>query len=320
MDRFFNRKSIIFLVIALALIIGVVSAYGLGQSSHAAGVQSKTAYKFWTLNDQHDRTFNQLLGINDHGVIAGYFGSGANGHPNKGYILNGTYSQKNFVNENFPGSAQTQVTAINDNGETAGFWVDGKGNNFGFIDWNGHFTSYKNPNTGSGTVNQLLGLNPAGIAVGFYTDGNGVNHAYELNRNNGKFTAIVPPHGSNATASAINDKGDVVGFLTLPNKTVVGFLLKGHTFIEFAFSNATSTTPLGINDSDQIVGGYTDKAGNMHGFVLSNVWGHARWQTVDDPHGVGTTTINGISDKGDLVGFYVDSAKNTDGFLAKPAS
>ena len=35
-----------------------------------------------------DPTFNQLLGINSHNVIAGYFGSGADpAHPNKGYLL-----------------------------------------------------------------------------------------------------------------------------------------------------------------------------------------------------------------------------------------
>jgi hypothetical protein len=134
-----------------------------------------------------------LLGINDRGVISGYFGSGASGHPNKGYTIRPPFGQQNYTDENFPGSVQTQVTAINNLGDTAGFWVDGNGNNFGFIDWNGVFTSYKNPNTGTGTVNQLLGLNDRGMAVGFYTDGNGVNHGYELNQRTGKFSEIIPP-------------------------------------------------------------------------------------------------------------------------------
>src|SRR6266702_6805657 len=144
---------------------------------HASGASRS----FQTLNDNQDVTFNQLLGINDHGVIAGYFGSGASGHPNKGYTLRAPYGQGNYTDENFPGSVQTQITAINNQGDTAGFWVDGQGNNFGFIAWHGVFKSYKNPNTGAGTVNQLLGLNDNGIAVGFYTDAAGVNHAYELN-------------------------------------------------------------------------------------------------------------------------------------------
>lgn len=274
------------------------------------------SYQFTTLNDQADPTFNQLLGINDYGVIAGYFGSGATGHPNKGYTLKPSYGQMNYSNENFPGSVQTQVTAINNIGDTAGFWVDGQGNNFGFIKWNGVFTSYRDPNTGNGTVNQLLGINDLGIAVGFYTDGKGVNHGYELNRNTGRFTEIVPSKGNNVTATGINDQGDVVGFLTASNGSVVSFLLKGHTFTEFNFPQSTNTTALGVNNFDQIVGSYVDKAGKMHGFLLSNLLNHAKLQSIDDPNGRGTTTINGLNDKDQLVGFYVDGAGNTDGLLA----
>src|SRR5882724_7573591 len=145
---------------------------------------TSTKYQFQTLNDNADPTFNQLLGINKHGTISGYFGSGAvvNGklHPNNGYVLFPPYSQKNFRNENFPGSVQTQVVAINNYGDTAGFWVDGAGNNFGFVQWDGGFTSYRDPLTRKSNgveVNQLLGLNDQGIAAGFYTDSGGNDHA-----------------------------------------------------------------------------------------------------------------------------------------------
>ncbi len=60
---------------------GVLAAAG---SAHASPTPS---YSFTTLNNSNDLTFNQLLGINDHGEIAGYFGSGVAGHPNKGYYL-----------------------------------------------------------------------------------------------------------------------------------------------------------------------------------------------------------------------------------------
>jgi len=44
----------------------------------------------------------------------------------------------------------------------------------------------------------------------------------------------------------------------------------------------------------------------MHGFLLSSPLHRARWQTIDDPNGIGTTTINGLNDNAALVGFYVD--------------
>ncbi|HKV57935.1 MAG TPA: hypothetical protein VJO32_06625 [Ktedonobacteraceae bacterium] len=306
----------------LATVIAMLGILALSLSAFAASPQqlsrpqTGSSYTFKTLNDNADPTFNQLLGINNHGKIAGYFGSGAAGHPNKGYTLSKPYGQGNYHNENFPGSVQTQVTAINNNGNTAGFWVDGNGNNFGFISWNGVFTSYKDPHTGTGTVNQLLGINDKGFAVGFYIDGNGVNHAYKLNQNNGHFTAILPPGASSATATGINDNGDITGFLTASDGNVVGFLLKGTTYTEFSFPNGTNTMPFGINKTDQIVGSYVDAAGNMHGFLLSSPLNHAKWQSIDDPNGVGTTTVNGLNDNGQLVGFYVDGAGNTDGFLA----
>jgi hypothetical protein len=306
-----RRHSYQLLFLFAAIVFALLPAVALASTGQAG-----RAYTFKTLNDNADPTFNQLLGINNHGVIAGYFGSGATGHPNKGYTLSPPYGQGNYKNENFPGSVQTQVTAINNLRYTAGFWVDGSGNNFGFIEWNGIFTSYKNPHTGTGTVNQLLGLNDKGIAVGFYTDGNGINHAYKLNQNTKKFSPIVPPGGKNAVAAGINNNGDVVGFLTASNGSIVGFLLKGTTYTEFDFPNSTNTTPLGVNKSDQIAGGYVDSAGKMHGFVLSTPLTHAQWQSINDPNGVGTTTVNGLNDNAQLVGFYVDSAGNTDGFLA----
>lgn len=296
----------------------VVAAFGILMISASAfaSTQVGAAYTFRTLDNHHDLTFNQLLGINNNGVIAGYFGSGASGHPNKGYTLVKPYHQSSYTNENFPGSAQTQVTAINNTGYTAGFWVDGNGNNFGFIEWNGVFTSYTDPNTGNGTVNQLLGLNDNGIAVGFYTDSTGVNHAYKLNQSNGKFTAIVPPGATSALATGINDHGDIVGFLTASDGSVDGFLLKGSTYTEFSFPSSTNTTPFGVNLSDQIVGSYVDGAGMTHGFLLTSPLKNAKWKSIDDPNGIGTTVINGLNGKGNLVGFYVDSAGNTDGFLA----
>ena len=295
----------------------MVAAFGILMLAAAAGASSVTAasYTFQTLNNNADPTFNQLLGINNHGKIAGYFGSGAVGHPNKGYTLKPPYGQIDYINENFPGSVQTQVTGINNLGDTVGFWVDSNGNNFGFVEWNGVFTSYKNPHTGTGTVNQLLGINDSGIAVGFYTDGNGVNHAYKLNQSTKKFTALNPPGASSAIATGINKNGNVVGFLTNGTSTV-GFLLQNNTYTEFDFPNSTNTQPFGINSTNNIVGFYVDGSGAMHGFLLNSPLKNAHWTSIDDPNGIGTTVVNGLNDNGQLVGFYVDGAGNTDGFLA----
>jgi probable HAF family extracellular repeat protein len=291
-------------------------------------------YQFQTINNNADPTFNQLLGINNHGEIAGYFGSGAvvHGilHPNKGYTVFQPYSQGNFRNENFPGSIQTQVTAINHYGDTAGFWVDGNGNSFDFVQWDGGFASYMDPHTRKSNgieTNQLLGLNDQGIAVGFYMDRDGNDHAYKLDQDKNTFSEIPTadiPGAISAMATGINDNGDVVGTYTDANGAMHGFLLKGGrlSVYDFPYANGvTNTTFLGVNIYDQIVGNYTVGTGDAtqtHGFIMSSPLHHAQWQTIDDPQGSGTTTINGINDHADLVGFYVDWTGNTDGLLAYP--
>src|SRR5271165_1637700 len=142
---------------------------------HTAG--GPTAYSFRTVDNAADLTFNQLLGINNEGVIAGYFGSGAQGHPNMGYLLN----PGGYRSENFPGSVQTQVTGLNDNGVTVGFAsgmniANMANNNFGFYSINGqdfHSVNFPTTNNANPPVNQLLGVNDHDVAVGFYTDSKG---------------------------------------------------------------------------------------------------------------------------------------------------
>ncbi len=269
-------------VCALALSLGGAVTGGAVSASAAAVPTNHTPalqqtadptapgpYSFTTMNNDNDLTFNQLLGVNDHGEIAGYYGSGAVGHPNKGYTLVPPYSQANYTNENFPGSVQTQVTALNDAGLTVGFWSDtnkGTGdNNFGFVDDNGTFTNVNNPATPvtAPAVNQLLGVNNNEIAVGFYVDAMGNSHGYTYNIGTKTFTNIIPPFGvSNLTATGINDTGDVSGFLTAGG-SVKAFLLKGGKFTLKDFPGSTNTMGLGVNNSDEVVGVYTDAA-NAH--------------------------------------------------------
>ena len=317
------RRCVGVLAVAVAAGAGAVAslpaAAQAGTASRVAAASS--SYAFSTLDNQNDPTFNQLLGINSHNVISGYFGSGATGHPNKGYLINAPYGQANYVDENFPNSAQTQVVGLNNLGDTTGFWVDANGTNHGFVEWNGVFESFNNPKTPAmkGSVNQLLGINNNGVAVGFYNDAKGNAHAYEVNQATSVYTAITIPGAVSATATGINNNGDIVGFATDASKVTSSWLLHAGHLTTYQFPGGNTTEAFGVNDKDQIVGSYLDGSGNMHGFVLSSPLGpKSHWQTIDDPHGVGTTTVNGINDAGDLVGFYTDSAGNTDGMLAMP--
>ncbi len=317
------RRSVAALAVTVA---GGAGALGLlstaanaATTAHAA--TSTTTYRFTTLDDQADPTFNQLLGINSHNVIAGYFGSGAKGHPNKGYLLDPPYGQGNYVNENFPGSAQTQVTGIDNKGNTSGFWVTKGGTNRGFVEWNGVSESFTDPKTPhvKASVNQLLGVNDNGVAVGFYNDAKGNSHAYEVNQATRVFTSIKIPGDVSTTATGINNNGDIAGFGTDKAGDTTSWLLRDGHLTTYQFPNGSDTQAFGVNDHDEIVGSYLDQGGVMHGFTLKSPLGPvSHWQRIDDPNGVGSTLVNGLNDAGDLVGFYTDSAGNTDGMLATP--
>ena len=287
-------------------------------------------YVFATYNDKADRTFNQLLGINDSDEIVGYDGSGAKSHPNKGYTVVPPYSQASYTAENVPGSVQTQVTGLNNSGVTVGFFshqntASMSNDNHGF--WRGtnglfHKADFPTNDPASPPVDQLLGINGHGVAVGFYTNKQGFNRSYSFNTVTRKFARIIEPGhaGANITATGINLAGFVTGFFAAPHGVTDSFLLAGHKFTTIAFPHASATTAFGLNNRSEVVGAYTIGSGDKaksHGFTWTKSGG---FKTVDDPHGKGTTLVNGVNSAGDLVGFYTDGKGNTDGFLAIPTA
>jgi hypothetical protein len=322
----FKRNALRVAAATVASGILATGAVALAGAASASTLSASNApsYRFQTLDNHRDLAFNQLLGVNNEGVIAGYFGSGAAGQPNKGYQLLPPYGQGNYVNENFPGSVQTQVTGLNNRGVTVGFWSNtnmgvGMDANFGWVNVNGQFRTADFPtkDPASPATDQLLGVNDSDIAVGFWVDGGGNNHGYEYNITTGRYSSVTDPHDKTGSlqATAINDRGDIAGTIGSD-----GFL-KTHSgqFITLSAPGASSTMALGVNDSDEVVGTYMVGSGSsavMHGFTWTPQHG---FTTVDDPHGIGTTTINGVNDRGQLAGFYTTDGGNiTDGFLATP--
>jgi hypothetical protein len=332
-----NRRTVVAALGVAAVAAGgiagdVVATSGPGSislsasSSHARHGHSWSYGHHWVFNkidNQNDPTFNQLLGINDRGQIAGYFGSGAAGHPNKGYLL--VHHDSRFVNENVPTAVQTQVVGLNNTGVTVGFWssqntANEMNNNFGFYTWHGRFSNVNFPtaNNANPPVNQLLGVNDQDVAVGFYNDARGNSHGYAYSIPGHRFARVRVHGATSVTASGINDRGDIVGFYTGPHGGVHGFVRERHhrNLVRLTVPGASSTMAFGINNRRQVVGTYTVGSGDAaktFGFVWVP-WRHG-FATINAPHGSGTTTLNGINDAGDLVGFYTDAAGNTDGLL-----
>jgi uncharacterized membrane protein len=304
-------------IAVIAAVLGLVAAAAATASPNGVA-NASSLYSFQSITNPADPSFDQLLGINTNGIISGYYGSGANAkHPNKGFLVSSANIGE-FTNENYPGAVQTQVVAIANDGNTAGFSVDAKGNNHGFVDWNGAFSTVDDP-LAAGKVKtvQVLGLNNKGVAVGFYNDAQGNPHAFKYNLMTRTFTTLTPPNSDRAVATGINSSDEITGFLSR-GKVTSSFLVSHARYSEFEAPGSTNTQAFGLNDLDEIVGSYVDAAGKTHGFSASNATGHATFKTIDDPLGIGNTILNGINDKGQIVGFFTNKAMATIGFVATP--
>jgi hypothetical protein len=286
----------------------------------AATAASAQTFTFTTLDNPADPTFNQLLGINDHGVIVGYFGSSAVGHPNIGYEIAPPYTA--FTSDNQPGSVQTQATGINNLGLTTGFWSDtnlgGGDANFAFLrvplHHNFTYTSAIDPNTASfPRVSQALGINNSNVVAGFFADANGATHGFTYAVSTGAYKELNVDNGS-VVINGINDSGTICGAITRAQSTI-GFVrnASGGVFAHFHVPGSTNTQLFGINNSGVTVGSYVDSNMMTHGLYYVPATGN--WLRVDDPSGVQGTVINGINNKNQLVGFYTDAAGNVHGML-----
>ncbi len=288
-----------------------------------APTMAQAAYTFTTIDNPADLTFNQLLGINNAGVIAGYFGSGAAGHPNKGYTVAPPYTT--FKPDNLPGSVQTQATGINSVGATSGFWSNtnvGPPNdaNFGFIRWpyQGHnvFLSVIDPRVSSSPIiDQVLGINNQWNAVGFYNDAANNSHGFEYSVTTGKFTPVVIPGAVSTAATGINNHNLISGSFVNKHQATLGFIkpLTGGNGVRFSVPGSTNTQLLGVNDKGVAVGFYMGSDNFPHGLIYTPSTGV--WHTINDPNGAQGTVVNGLNDMHQLVGFYMDAAGNTHGML-----
>jgi hypothetical protein len=149
-------------------------------------------------------TFNQLLGLNALDQAAGYWQDAAgNFHP---YIWN--KSGNVFLVIVLPNSVSAQATSINDQQAVAGFFIDKRGVNHGFLLAEGAYNQLDFPHS---TFTQALGVNNHNEVVGTYTDAGGNVHGFTWRH--GVYASVDDPAGFGTTiVNGVNDRGDIVGF------------------------------------------------------------------------------------------------------------
>ena len=279
--------------------------------------------------DYPDSQNSGTRGINNFGQVVGFYRvrgnparhgflatsvAGGNGDQNNECLNTSNFPGKpgaDFASFDFPGSNDTEGTAITASGEIVGRYFSADGHQHGFILRRGQFTPVDVPSATFST--DATWVNARGDIVGTFGDSRGT-HAYV--RSAGVYTTIDFP-GSDPAKTAtlgfgISNAGDVVGV-----EFVGGDFLHGHGYL-FSHGNftlvdvpgAVGTFPTMVLDGGQIVGTYFGGDSVFHGFVLSG----GEFKTIDVPDST-FTWITGMNPEGDLVGFYNDQNGNQHGFV-----
>lgn len=219
-------------------------------------------------------TFTRALGINRFGDIVGdeskiaNFSSSGNEF---GYLLRGGV----FTSIVFPDSDNSIPAGINANDDIVGWYLDNKGMH-GFLLSGGVYTSIDFP--GAAAFTQAWKINDSGEIVGRYVGAtDGKHHMFMLS--NGSFTLIPDVPSAFETAvvedGGLNSAGDMVSQYCSTERcglsknvdNLHGFLLSGGMYTTIDFPDAAGTIALGLNRFDDIVGGYVDTSGKIHGYL-----------------------------------------------------
>ncbi len=165
---------------------------------------------------------NQLLGVNDNKVAAGFYVDGSGN--NQGYLYNFAGSPT-FSPVTVLGASNSVATDVNNAGVISGFYTNGGGSDVAFIDNAGVFTFFQ----ASGDSTMFFGLNNTGNAVGTYVDATGQFHGVLYNIASNTYQTIDDPlaasgAGNGTTLNGINDKNQLVGFYVNGDGNTIGLI------------------------------------------------------------------------------------------------
>lgn len=215
--------------------------------------------------DFPNASFTSARAINARGDVVGrVLGPAGDEH---GFLLR----DGNFTQLDYPGASATTARGINNAGDITGRHFDNQGNENGFILKDGEFRNVHVP--GSCSTDVWLAMDNGRVLVGdICTDADNGIHGYVRSKP-GDFQLIdFPGAGAPCTAVRwINESGDMVGvyansFSECDQFQTHGFLLRHGHFTAVDFPGSVISGVFGINDDGELVGQYTDKKGNAHGF------------------------------------------------------
>jgi VCBS repeat-containing protein len=210
----------------------------------------ETPYNNYTVLQAPGASTTYALGINDHGLVAGWDVS--NGTANGFIYDSNTGSWTTVIDPQADNNTGTRLLGINDSGQM----ID----NHGFAGfYNGStWSTIADPNAANGSTN-LTGINDAGMLVGIYNDSSGNTDGFVYDSHTGSYTTIAYPGATRTFVTGINNNGQIVGDAN--GETFIATLTDVVT-VAADHANVQVGTPLNVDVAHGVLVGATDSAGN----------------------------------------------------------
>ena len=245
-------------------------------------------------------TQTQPAAINASGAVVGRYQDSNGDGIQPGFIR---YADGSFTALYAPVSGTTQTVAVwlNDAGQIAGWYSDGKSSFHGFLlDTSGNYTSFDPP--GSVRTNPQS-INSAGQISGVYTTGGTSMNVGFLRDSTGNFVTFGGPGscGDAVENAVLSASGEIAGTCSYTGGTFTYFIRTASGILT-EYGNPFGGTVIfvtAISDHNFLAGYYIDAAGLAHGF----------WRDVSGEHsfdypGAMFTVPTGINLAGTITGYY----------------
>ena len=212
------------------------------------------------------------------------------------------------------GAAMTAASGISSSGEVAGTAYYAPPTTHGFTSTGSPTVFTDDPSGPAATT--ANGVNASGTVVGSYFNGSTtVGYVTTSPISSGTFTSIFVPSTVSPTVIATQALG------INNSNTIVGTYTDNTGQHGFVKSGGTYTG-LDVPGSFSTVATGIDSAGDVVGYYTDGAGEHGfvddggTFTTIDDPNGIGATLVLGVNDLSQVVGLFTASNGETFGFLA----
>src|SRR5262249_50699642 len=140
-----------------------------------------------------------------------------------------------------PGAVYAEADGVNVQLDIVGYFAESSGEIQAFLQkGSGEFTAFVYP-VGAVRNTYAQGINDAGAIVGFFQNEDFTIHTFI--KQNGQFTQLDFPGGSNTMGHGINNNGDIVGIYRDSSLKQHGFVYSGGTWTTLDIPGAGVTEP-----------------------------------------------------------------------------